>query len=251
MEVDQSVPKGPARFLSPLWREMLQHAMKEATRLGITIDMNNDGGWCGSGGPWITPELSMQMLVWSETTLPGGQAFTGTLLQPKTVENYYNDICVLAFPTPPAEGPRMAECSPQFTYGPDRKSFDSSKLIDGDPGTVAPVPLPEAGQPISLNIEFPEPFTAQALTIAPVPSEGRNAQIAATLEVSDDGHNYRTLRHFVMRGPVTSVNFDKVTARYYRIVLGGGGATRIAPLTQNFCERHSAGRSGIACGFAD
>jgi hypothetical protein len=236
MEVDQSVPKGPARFLSPLWREMLQHAMKEATRLGITIDMNNDGGWCGSGGPWITPELSMQMLVWSETTLPGSQAFTGTLLQPRTIENYYNDICVLAFPTPPAEGPRMAESSPKFTYGPGRKSFDSGKLIDGNSGTVALVPLPEAGQPIFLNIEFPEPFTAQALTVAPVPPEGRMGQMAATLEVSDDGQSFRTLRHFNLRPPVSSVNFAKVSARYYRIVLGGGGADRSAPLTRIYAK---------------
>src|SRR5271157_2895626 len=53
MEVDQGIPKGPARFLSPQWRELIQHAVKEATRLGITVNMNNDGGWCGSGGPWI------------------------------------------------------------------------------------------------------------------------------------------------------------------------------------------------------
>ena len=100
MEVDQFVPKGPARFLSPLWREMLQHAMTEATRLGITFNMNNDGGWCGSGGPWITPELSMQMVAYSETTLQGARHFTGALAQPKTWEGYYQDIAVMAFPCP-------------------------------------------------------------------------------------------------------------------------------------------------------
>ena len=93
MEVDQFVPKGPARFLSPLWREMLQHAMTEATRLGITINMNNDGGWCGSGGPWITPELSMQVVVYSETTLQGPKQFTGTLAQPKTSGRLLSGYC--------------------------------------------------------------------------------------------------------------------------------------------------------------
>jgi hypothetical protein len=29
--------------------------------------MNNDAGWCGSGGPWFMPELSMQKVVWTET----------------------------------------------------------------------------------------------------------------------------------------------------------------------------------------
>ena len=35
--------------------------------------MNNDAGWCGSGGPWITPELSMQKVVWMETSVEGPQ----------------------------------------------------------------------------------------------------------------------------------------------------------------------------------
>jgi hypothetical protein len=216
MEVDQYVPKGPARFLSPQWRELIQHAVKEATRLGITVNMNNDGGWCGSGGPWITPELSMQMLVWSETALDGPQHFTGTLPQPKTVENYYQDITVLAFPTPASESVRMADRSPKLSYGADRKSFDSAKLIDGNPGTVALLPFPSAGQPQYLNIEFAEPFTAQALTVA---LDAWNSALDGALEVSDDGQNFRTVRPLTLRWPVSSVNFDKVTARYYRLVL--------------------------------
>lgn len=216
MEVDQYVPKGPVRFLSPQWREMIQHAEKEAERLGISLNMNNDGGWCGSGGPWITPDLSMQMLVWSETSLQGPNHFTGKLLQPKTVENYYQDIAVLAFPTPAGETVRMAECSPLITYGADRKTFDFAKLIDGNPGTTVTVPMPEAGEAQYLNIEFPEPFTAQALTVA---LDTWNSQIHGTIEVSDDGKNFRAIRPITLRWPVSSVNFKKTTARYYRIVL--------------------------------
>jgi len=216
MEVEQYVPKGPMRFLSPQWREMIQHAVKEATRLGITVDMNNDGGWCGSAGPWITPELSMQVMVWSQTSLQGPTQFAGTLPQPKTVENYYEDITVLAFPTPPAESVRMAERFPKLTYGAERKSFDADKLIDGNPATVALLPLPEKGQPQYLNIEFPEPFTAQALTVALDPW---NSQLEGALEVSDDGQQYRTIRPVTLRWPVSSVNFEKTTARYYRILL--------------------------------
>src|SRR5271157_3733087 len=55
MEVDQGAPKGPADFAGPLWRGLFQHACKEASRLGLEINVNNDAGWCGSGGPWITP----------------------------------------------------------------------------------------------------------------------------------------------------------------------------------------------------
>ena len=60
--------------------------------------MNNDAGWCGSGGPWITPELSMQRVVWTETVLQGPKSFAGLLARPQAVQNFYQDIAVLAMP---------------------------------------------------------------------------------------------------------------------------------------------------------
>lgn len=215
METNQFVPTGPVRALTPQWRELMQHAIQEATRLGITFNLNNDGGWCGSGGPWITPELSMQMLVWSEVDVQGPKTLAQKLAQPKTVRNYYEDIAVLAFPTPAAEGVRMADCSPQFTYGLDRQPLDDAKLTDGNPGTVTILPLPEEGHPQYLNIDFPEPFTAQAVSIALDPWE---TLIEASLEVSDDGQTYRTLRPMIVHYPYCSINFEKVTSRHFRIV---------------------------------
>ena len=50
MEVELFVPKGSEHYLSAEWRELMQHAMREATLLEITLDMNNGGGWAGAGG---------------------------------------------------------------------------------------------------------------------------------------------------------------------------------------------------------
>ncbi len=100
MEVDQGSPKGPVGFGSPQWRELFKHVVSEADRLGLEINMNNDAGWCGSGGPWITPDLSMQKVVWSETQVAGPMRFDGALPEPKKVAGAYHDIAVLAFPTP-------------------------------------------------------------------------------------------------------------------------------------------------------
>jgi hypothetical protein len=232
MEVDQYIPPGPVRFLSPEWREMMQHALKEAERLGITLNLSNDAGWAGSGGPWITPELSMQVVVWSEASLQGGQYFKGTLAQPKTTLGYYRDIAVLAFPTPPGEGARMADCSPKLTYGEDRKGFEGAdKLIDGNPGTVALVPPVPPGQPQFLNIEFAEPFTAQALTVATdVWDSGMAGSLKAELQVSEDGNAYRTIREKKLYWPVCSVNFPKVSFRYYRLVLTTADLSGNTPL---------------------
>ncbi|MCC7373404.1 MAG: hypothetical protein IT581_02020 [Verrucomicrobiales bacterium] len=99
MEVDQGAPVGPIDFMSDRWRALFSHVHREANRLGIEINMNNDAGWNGSGGPWIRPEQSMQKVVFSETHVVGPIHFDGPLPQPETVAGFYRDITVLAFPT--------------------------------------------------------------------------------------------------------------------------------------------------------
>jgi hypothetical protein len=99
MEVDQGAPVGPAAFMSPEWRDLFKFAVSEAGRLGLEVNMNDDAGWNGSGGPWIKPEQSMQKIVWTETALAGPQFFSGKLAEPAADHGFYRDIAVLAFPT--------------------------------------------------------------------------------------------------------------------------------------------------------
>ncbi|MFA6174119.1 MAG: glycosyl hydrolase [Kiritimatiellales bacterium] len=100
METMQGTPKGPAAFGGPLWRGLFKHLCSESARLGLEVNMNNDAGWCGSGGPWITPELSMQRAVWSETNVTGPKRSDAVLQQPKAVKDFYRDIAVFAYPAP-------------------------------------------------------------------------------------------------------------------------------------------------------
>lgn len=100
METSQGTPPGPAKFGGPLWRDLFKHICSEANRLGLQVNMNNDAGWCGSGGPWITPELSMQRVVSVETNVIGPQSFDVVFPEPKAIANFYRDIAVFAFPTP-------------------------------------------------------------------------------------------------------------------------------------------------------
>lgn len=231
MEVDQNVPKGPARFLSPEWRELIQHAMKEATRLGMAIDMNNDGGWCGSGGPWIPPELSMQMLVWSEVPAEGGREFSAALPQPKVVRDFYRDICVLAFPTPTSEHVSMASRSPKISHGLDRKSFDADNLMNGNLASVSYVPLPPKGETQYINIDFPEPFKAQALSFG---IDRWGTQVQGELQVSEDGKNYQTVRETTFRWPTTSINFPEKISRHFRVVLKDPASSWGDPMPHGF-----------------
>ncbi len=100
MEVDQGIPRGPVAFMGERWRALFKHVVAEAQRLGLEVNMNNDAGWNGSGGPWIKPEQSMQKVVWTETNVEGPKHFVGTLPQPQVVAGFYRDIAVLAFPSP-------------------------------------------------------------------------------------------------------------------------------------------------------
>lgn len=98
MEVDQGAPLGPIPFAGTEWRELFKFMVSEAHRLGIEVNMNNDAGWNGSGGPWVTPDKAMQKVVWTETEVEGPKRFEEALPQPEAVAGYYQDITVLAFP---------------------------------------------------------------------------------------------------------------------------------------------------------
>ncbi|HSA95667.1 MAG TPA: glycosyl hydrolase, partial [Acidobacteriota bacterium] len=114
MEVDQGAPVGPAAFMGAEWRDLFQFAVAEAGRLGLEINMNDDAGWNGSGGPWITPEQSMQKIVWTETGLKGPARFEGALPHPEAVRGFYRDIAVMAFPSPGAY--RIADIKGKALY---------------------------------------------------------------------------------------------------------------------------------------
>jgi hypothetical protein len=114
MEVDQGAPVGPVDFMSARWRELFRHVHSEASRLGLEVNMNDDAGWNGSGGPWIKPEQAMQEVVWSETNIVGPLRFVATLAQPPTVHGYYRDIAVQAFPS--VSGPRIANIESKGSF---------------------------------------------------------------------------------------------------------------------------------------
>src|SRR5438270_9281933 len=53
----------PAEQLSPQWWQLVKFAMQEAKRQNLQLAMHVSDGFALAGGPWITPELSMQRIV--------------------------------------------------------------------------------------------------------------------------------------------------------------------------------------------
>jgi len=68
-------------FSEPWWR-LVRLAAAESGRLGLEFGFHNCAGYETSGGPWITPEFSMQEVVWSETRFSGPGKFSDALPKP-------------------------------------------------------------------------------------------------------------------------------------------------------------------------
>jgi hypothetical protein len=131
-EVNVGVPRGPVEFMSPEWRRLFKHVVKEAERLGLEVTLNAGPGWTGSGGPWVKPEESMQHVVAAAVETAGPSRFDAVLPQPKrrpaffgeaglpqaikdTMDGFYRDVAVLAFPTP-IKGPAIADIDEKALY---------------------------------------------------------------------------------------------------------------------------------------
>ena len=94
---------------SEKWKTMMRWAMDECQRLGLTFGTHNCPGWSSSAYRTVTPEYSMQKLVFAETRMPDVVIGKGrkmplrisvTLPRPEIdgKYNYYEDVCLLALP---------------------------------------------------------------------------------------------------------------------------------------------------------
>ena len=84
-------------YQSPEWWELFHYAVKETKRLNIELGFNlSAGGWTMQG-PWVTPDHAMKKIVHAELKVSGPKRINENLPLPVTVDNYYRDICVLAF----------------------------------------------------------------------------------------------------------------------------------------------------------
>ncbi|MCW3093776.1 MAG: glycoside hydrolase family 2, sugar binding, partial [Ferruginibacter sp.] len=145
--------------LSPLWWQMVGHAMKEAKRLGLKIGLHVSDGFALAGGPWITPELSMQKIVWTTTNINGGKAYNDTLQQPETIENYYEDIAVFAYPSTKDAGISTRTVKPLITSS----KADSVLPLLVVPGNKKNFTCDDS---CWIQYEFQQPFACRTVTIS-------------------------------------------------------------------------------------
>ncbi len=161
----EGTPPGPVKYMSPEWWRLLDHTFAEAERLGLKMGMHNCAGWSSSGGPWVTPDLAMQEVVWTETRVTGPATIDQPLTIPEPalglerdmkrdakinrryyvdreqVRGYYRDIAVLAFPTLRGDAAgkpyRLTDWRPKAAFDklrdkkePDRRPAPAGELIE-------------------------------------------------------------------------------------------------------------------------
>lgn len=220
------IPRGPIDYASSQWEEMTIHAVKEAERLGIELYLQNSPGYSGTGGPWITLEHSMQQLEWTESlTAPDKKGWINvTIPRPYAKQGYYKDAFVLAYPALESETSLFQELVKKVSL--NEREIDKTLFSDNDLETQIHLDKEKN----RLVFELTEPFEARAITVRrgnrekPLdPHDGpRDYAPVLTLEVSDDGVNYRKVT--ILNSPAlramdtpSIANFAPAIGRYFRL----------------------------------
>jgi hypothetical protein len=186
----RDTPLGDVKLFSELWWSLLEHAIREAKRIGIDIGIFNGPGWSQSGGPWITPARTMRYVVSSEMRVKGPAKFEGKLPMPKEP---FQDVGVLAFPVPRADADEIAMHSPQVRCSPAVPNPEH--LVDGNLETncLFPTGVTEKRMPFIVDIEVAEPFTARSLELHPIEN---NVYVQCELRAADAAGIFKTVRIF-------------------------------------------------------
>ena len=214
--VEQSNVKGPVHFMTPEWRKLVHLALGEAERLHLELGMQDCEGWSESGGTWITPAESMQKLVWTQTQVQGGQNVAIRLPAYPSVQNFYEDIAVLAFPS--VAGDHLPD---PIKISASAASFGGAKVSDNNLDTEATLTYTAAGDPQWIQLEFADQVTARSASLT---ASGGKYNFRCELQVSNDGASYQKIcdivppRDVQRHTPLTTIQtFKPATGKFFRL----------------------------------
>lgn len=212
------IPEGPVRFLSPEYKKLLKHAFSSAAKYNLQVNLYNSEGWSVAGGPWITPEMGMKELAWSEVNITD-KSQTIQFDKPHAPLGYYQDIATLAFPTPAGFiEPDFKSVVSKVAVSGNEDSAKVNLVIDGDWNSqLSPKKDPKTGETyIKLDFKQDYTFSNAFVKFAAYGMMGRNY-----LMVSDDGENYREVaydRRGQIYDDIGCFQFEPVTTRHAKFV---------------------------------
>ncbi|RDV27377.1 glycoside hydrolase [Alteromonas aestuariivivens] len=210
--------RGPVRFGTDEFFDHLVHAAAEAGNNDIEFGVHNSDGWTSSGGPWVTPEMSMKRITWSELAVKGGQNIA--LPQPGFAEGLYQDVAVIALPQNPFN---QSNAFANAKYSVSDPSLDATVLADSDWDTELEF-IENDNSEYWVQVEVDEPASLRSLQI-----ETPNRHGDAALQISDDGIHFTTVvenlrrprtgaRMWTFSPQLVSTERDGYKAKYFRLV---------------------------------
>jgi hypothetical protein len=213
-EGGKEAPRGPA-FMSPPWRELYQHAVREADRCGIVLGVNLCSGW-NAGGPWITPEYAAKKIVSAQTLVHGPGPASLALPQPPAMQDYYRDIVVWALPVADGAlaGGSLTASSQYQNYGPalaEDGNPETRWVSNGDKPGMGPTPE----KPEFLRFDFDAPGAAAGVYLRAYHECGPKE---VDVQCSDDGQTFRSLAHATLKAAEeATITFDETRALHFRV----------------------------------
>ena len=223
-DTSSAIPFQPiVRQLTPEWWAMVKFAMQEAKRLNLQLGMHVSDGFALAGGPWITPELSMQKLVWTKAYVKWGDTGSRNLELPENYNGYYQDVAVFAYPA-----------NSSYTFA-DEVLIPTVTTSNGTKAQFLSFPDPDnkesfrSDTPCWIQYKYPEEFTCHSIQI----HTGTNSYQAQRLiiQTSDDGVNFTSVtrleppRHGWQDTEEDYTHaIPPTTARYFRFVYDKEGS---------------------------
>jgi hypothetical protein len=186
---------GPVPLFSEEWWECMVHAVNEGKRIGVDIGSFNCPGWSQSGGPWVTSEMAMRYLTYSETTIKGAGKVTLQLHQPN---DEFMDTHVLAFPAIKTERNKLTQDNSAITVVPATDKVKN--MLDDDTSTVFLFNVDEKVYTIDLKAE--KKINAKSLVLKPAKRKLKlECELQALL-----GKQYVLVKSFVIDRSNTGVS---------------------------------------------
>ncbi len=173
--------EGKADALSENFWRMVDCALAQADSLGLGMGIHVCDGFALAGGPWISPDESMQKIVFCDTVVSGGHHLF-QMPKPQHYENYYEDIAAYAIPvnqTTPLLGKEgLGVVDAHITYSPE-VTINAKGVYCAD-------------EPCWIQYEFDKPKEIRNIEIEP---SGTNIQCQRmTVKASLDGVIFHTVK---------------------------------------------------------
>ncbi|MGJ8691815.1 MAG: glycosyl hydrolase [Thalassotalea sp.] len=242
--VGLNMPKGDVIFNSDTHLDMIGHMAAESKRLGLSFSLHNCDGWSSSGGPWITPELSMKKVTWSETVVAGGNVNI-KLREPTSLKNYYRDVAVLAYPSMDTE---LWDAQQKPTITASDEKFDIKVVSDHDITGYSTINA-KSNDPVWLQFAYDKPTTVRFANL----KLRFGKKLKYSFHTSDDGVTFTKQFNMPVRRPgkmrwELDEAFEGITAKYFRIVANKSINVHEAhlsatPRMANFLGRSSTARN--------